>query len=64
MSSRTMIQVTPSGIESIAAVFHQRHPAGLEIGRINRVVDVLVGVEIGKPHIVGQPVGKILQARG
>jgi len=24
---------------------------------------VMVGVEIGKPHIVGQPVGKILQAQ-
>ena len=34
------------------AVFHQRDAAGFEIGRINRVVDVLVGVEIGKAHIV------------
>jgi len=24
---------------------------------------VLIGIEIRKPHIVGQPVGEILQAR-
>src|SRR6476661_6482452 len=49
--------------QSEAAVFHQRDAAGFEIGRINRVVDVLVWVKIGKAHIVGQAVGKILQAR-
>src|SRR6476620_7574050 len=49
--------------QSEAAVFHQRDAAGFEIGRINRVVDVLVWIKIGKAHIVGQAVGKILQAR-
>src|SRR5258707_5419851 len=49
--------------QSEAAVLDQRHAAGFEIGRIYGVVDVLIGVEIGKAHIVGQAVGKIFQAR-
>ena len=35
-----------------------------EIAGVDRVVDVLVGIEIGKSHIVRQPVGEILQTRG
>jgi len=50
------------GCQTMAAILHQRDAARLEIGRINRVIDVLIGVEIGKAHIVGEPVGKILQA--
>src|SRR6266436_1804311 len=53
----------PRRRQSEAAVLDQRHAAGFEIARIYRVVDVLVGVEIGKAHIVGQAVGKIFQAR-
>ena len=49
--------------QSVAAVLHQSHAAGFEIGRIDRVVDVLIGIEIGEPHIVGQPVGEVFQAR-
>ena len=60
MSSRTMIQARPSGSQPVAAILHQRDATGLEIGRIDRVVDVLIGIEIGKPHIVGEPVGEIL----
>src|SRR5213595_3380937 len=53
----------PRRRQSEAAVLDQRHAAGFEIGRICRVVDVLIGVEIGKAHIVCQAVGKIFQAR-
>ena len=63
MSSRTMIQVRPGGHQPVTAVLHQRDAAGFEIGRIHRIVDVLVGVEVGEPHIVRQPIGKIFQAR-
>ena len=63
MSSRTMIQASPSGIKPKTAVLHQRDAAGFEIGRINRVVDVLVGIEVGETHIIREPVGKILQQR-
>ena len=58
-----MIQARPVRHQPVAAVLHQRDAAGFEIGRIDRVVDVLIGIEIGKAHIVGQPVGKIFQAR-
>src|SRR5882757_9480161 len=50
--------------QPVTAVLHQRDAAGLEIGRINGIVDVLVGVEVGKTHIVRQAIGKILQTRG
>ena len=49
----------PRRHQPVAAVLHQRDAAGLEIGRIDRVVDVLVGIEVGKPHIVRQAVGEI-----
>jgi hypothetical protein len=51
------------GHQAVTAVLHQRDAAGFEIGRINRVVDVLVGIEVGEPYIVREPVGEILQAR-
>src|SRR5215207_4870159 len=47
-----------------AAVLHQRDAAGFEIGGINRVVDVLVGIEVGKSYVVRQAIGKIFQTRG
>src|SRR3954466_1371376 len=50
--------------QPVAAVLHQRDAAGFEIGGVNRVVDVLVGIEVGKSDIVRQAIGKILQARG
>ena len=52
------------GHQAETAVLHQGYAAGFEIGRVNRVVDVLIGIEIGKAHIVGEPVGEIFQARG
>ena len=59
-----MIQPKPVRHQPVAAVLHQRDAAGFEIGGVNRVVDVLVGIEVGKSHIVRQPIGKILQTRG
>src|SRR5450631_821439 len=52
------------GHQPETAVLHQRDAAGFEIGRINRVVDMLIGIEIGKTNVVRQPVGKIFETRG
>src|SRR5882672_6639917 len=49
--------------QPVAAILHQRDAAGFEIGRIDSVIDVLVRVEVGKPHIVRQAIGKIFQTR-
>jgi hypothetical protein len=68
MSSRTNEPDHDPGqalrLQPVAAVFHQRDAAGFEIGRIDRVVDMLIGIEIAKTHIVHQPVGKIVELRG
>jgi hypothetical protein len=44
-------------------VLHQRDAAGFEIAGIDRVVDVLVRIEIGVANIVRDPMRKIFQAR-
>ena len=49
--------------QPVRAVLHQRDAAGLEIGGVDRVVDVLVGVEIAEADVVAEAKGEVLQAR-
>lgn len=53
----------PRRHQAMLGVLRRGDPAGFEICCIHRVVDVLVGVQIGKTHIVRQAVGKVFQTR-
>lgn len=42
-------------------MLNQRDAAGFEVGGIDRVVDVIIGIEIDKPDIVRDPNEEILK---